>query len=43
MHLEMSVPKLLAHVYGTSKLPKFNRNDFKHDLIVALGVGLKSI
>ena len=30
MHLEMSVSKILAH--GTSKLPKFYRNDFKHDL-----------
>ena len=38
--LQMSVAKILAQ--GTSKQLKFYRNDFKHDLIyiVALGIVL---
>ena len=37
MHPEMSMSKiLLIGVYGTSKLPKFYRNEFKPYLIVIL-------
>ena len=45
MHLKMSVSKILIAVYGTSKLPKFSRTDFKHmlHLVLVWNVHVKSI